>query len=112
MITLQSCIAMCDLDEAEVLAIAEHEAYPGDRSSRTRSIPAFTRSTGPRRSGTCCATTFVPRWRATIATTQRELFMALRHFLSPPRGLPRKLSPRYLKTPEALFGGLPFSATA
>ncbi len=28
MITLEDCIAMCDLDEAEVLAIAEHEHIP------------------------------------------------------------------------------------
>jgi hypothetical protein len=27
-ITLEDCIAMCDLDEAEVLAIAEHEHIP------------------------------------------------------------------------------------
>jgi hypothetical protein len=28
MITLQDCIALCDLSEAEVLAIAEHEHIP------------------------------------------------------------------------------------
>jgi hypothetical protein len=28
MITLQDCIALCGLDEAEVLAIAEHEHVP------------------------------------------------------------------------------------
>ena len=39
--TLEDCLGLCDLTEAEVLAIAEHEH-----------LPEIAASTGARRSGT------------------------------------------------------------
>jgi hypothetical protein len=37
MITVQDCIAICGLDEAEVLAIAEHEHVPDPEQLLCRS---------------------------------------------------------------------------
>jgi hypothetical protein len=60
MITLQDCIAMCDLDEAEVLAIAEHEHIPEIRRGSARahvcSIAWLPISPLPILTATWCAT--------------------------------------------------------
>jgi hypothetical protein len=81
MITLEDCLAMCDLSEAEVLAIAEHEHIPEIAATALAQI-------------LLCQDHGVEKirdmlWddiRAAIARKDRhharELFMALQHFLS------------------------------
>jgi|SRR6188474_1765293 len=81
LITLQDCIAMCDLDEAEVLAIAEHEHIP-EIAAAALGQYLLSRAHG--------AETIRDMLRDDIRAAlhrhdrdhARELFMALRHFLS------------------------------
>ena len=81
MITLQDCIAMCDLDEAEVLAIAEHEHIP-EIAAAALGRYLLTHEHD--------AETIRDMLRDDIRRAidrgdrphARELFMALRHFLS------------------------------
>ena len=81
MITLQDCIAMCDLDEAEVPAIAEHEHIP-EIAAAALGRYLLTHEHG--------AETIRDMLRDDIRGAidrgdrphARELFMALRHFLS------------------------------
>jgi aryl-alcohol dehydrogenase-like predicted oxidoreductase len=81
MITLQDCVAMCDLDEAEVLAIAEHEHIPEIAAA------ALAQYLLSRKHG---AETICDMLRDDIRAAPRrndrdhahELLMALRHFLS------------------------------
>jgi len=108
LITLQDCIAMCDLDEAEVLAIAEHEHIPEIAAAALQYLPARAHGAETR---TCCAMTFVPRLAGMIAT-MRAFNGAPAFPVDTPRDLASKAVAQYLKTPEAPFGGLPFSATA
>ena len=54
MITLQDCIAICDMDQAEVLAIAEHEHIP-EIAGVALAQYLLTREHGAL--GTCCGTT-------------------------------------------------------
>jgi hypothetical protein len=92
MITLQDCIAMCDLDEAEVLAIAEHEHIP-EIAATALAQYLLSRDHGAEtirdmlRDDIRDALSRHDRYHA------RTLFMALRHFLSThPEALPRKPS--------------------
>ena len=91
MITLEDCLAMCDLTEAEVLAIAEHEHIPEIAATAlghyllcqdhgTETIRDMLRDD----------------IRAALARNDRdharELFMALRHFLSThPEAIPAEM---------------------
>jgi hypothetical protein len=81
MITLQDCIAMCDLDEAEVLAIAEHEHIP-EIAAAALAHYLLHQEHGPERIKLMLRDDI----RAALAHNNRdharELFMALRHFLS------------------------------
>jgi hypothetical protein len=80
MITLADCIAMCDLDEAEVLAIAEHEHIP-EIAATALAQYLLHQDHG--------AETIRDMLRDDIRAAlvrndrdhARELFMALRHFL-------------------------------
>jgi hypothetical protein len=90
MITLQDCIAMCGLDEAEVLAIAEHEHIPEIAAT------ALAQYLLHQKHG---AETIRDMLRDDIRLAlaradrdhARELFMALRHFLScHPEAAPRR----------------------
>src|SRR5688572_11572250 len=84
LITLQDCIAMCDLDEAEVLAIAEHEHIPEIAAAAlgqyllSRAHGAETIRDMLRRDDIRAALQRHDHGHA------RELFMALRHFPSTP----------------------------
>jgi hypothetical protein len=81
MITLQDCIAMCDLDEAEVQAIAEHEHIP-EIAAAALAQYLLRQEHGAEtirdmlRDDIRAALTRNDRDHA------RDLFMALRHFLS------------------------------
>jgi hypothetical protein len=81
MITLQDCIAMCNLDEAEVLAIAEHEHIP-EIAAAALAQYLLSRDHGVEvirdmlRDDIRAALTRDDRAHA------RELIMVLRHFLS------------------------------
>ena len=81
MITLQDCIAMCDLDEAEVLAIAEHEHIP-EIAAPALAQYLLHQAHGAERIKQMLRDDI----RAALAHDDREhareLFMALRHFLS------------------------------
>ena len=81
MITLEDCIAMCGLTEQEVLAIAEHEHIPEIAAAALAQYLL----------GQECGTEKICEIlrddiRAALARSDRrharELFMALRHFLS------------------------------
>ena len=64
MITLQDCIAICDMDQAEVLAIAEHEHIP-EIAAVALAQYLLTREHGAL--GTCCGTTSAARSTGAIA---------------------------------------------
>jgi hypothetical protein len=81
MITLQDCIAMCELDEAEVLAIAEHEHIP-EIAAAALAQYLLHQEHGAERIKQMLRDDI----RAALAHNDREhargLFMALRHFLT------------------------------
>lgn len=90
MITLQDCIAMCDLDEAEVQAIAEHEHIP-EIAAAALAQYLLHQEHGAERIRDMLRDDI----RAALARNDRdharELFMALRHFLScHPEAVPSK----------------------
>jgi hypothetical protein len=81
MITLQDCIAMCGLTEAEILAIAEHEHIPEIAAA------AYGEYLLKQRRGTGkIHVMIVEDIRAALRRGDREhaheLFAALQHFLS------------------------------
>jgi len=81
MITLEDCIALCGLSEEEVLAIAEHEHIPEIAAAALGSYLLHQEHGAERirdmlRDDIRAALTRGDRAHA------RELFMALRHFLS------------------------------
>ena len=85
MITVQDCIGMCDLDEAEVLAIAEHGHIPEIAAAVLGQCLAHGAET--------TRAMLRDDIRAAIHRHDRdharELFMALWHFLSTrPEALP------------------------
>ena len=81
MITLEDCIAMCGLSEEEVLAIAEHEHIPEIAAAALGQYLLY-QDHGPEKIRDIIQDDF----RAALARGDhkhaRELFMALRHFLS------------------------------
>jgi hypothetical protein len=81
MITLEDCIAMCGLSEEEVLAIAEHEHIP-EIAAAALAQYLLCQDHGAERIRDILRDDI----RAAIARGDRaharELFMALRHFLS------------------------------
>ena len=81
MITLEDCIALCGLSEAEVLAIAEHEHVPEIAAA------ALAEHLLKQRRGTdTIHRMIVEDMRAALRRGDRkhasELFAALRHFLA------------------------------
>jgi hypothetical protein len=91
-ITLEDCIALCDLSEAEVLAIAEHEHIP-EIAAAALGHYLLHQEHGAERIRDMLRDDI----RAALARNDpghaRELFMALRHFLTcHPGG--RKVAPR------------------
>ena len=81
MITLQDCIAMCDLDEAEVLAIAEHEHIP-EIAAAALAQCLLSRESGAEMIRDMLRDDIRAALRRNDRDHARELFMALRHFLS------------------------------
>jgi hypothetical protein len=81
MITLEDCIAMCELDEAEVLAIAEHEHIP-EIAAAALAQYLIHQAHGAEKIRDMLRDDI----RAALAHNDRaharELFMALRHFLT------------------------------
>jgi hypothetical protein len=81
MITLEDCIAMCGLDKAEVLAIAEHEHIP-EIAAAALGQYLLSKEHGRERIRDMLRDDI----RAALARNDREharqLLMALRHFLS------------------------------
>ena len=81
MITLEDCLALCDLTEAEVLAIAEHEHIP-EIAATALGHYLLCQDRGTERIRDMLRDDI----RAALARNDRdqarELFMALRHFLS------------------------------
>jgi hypothetical protein len=81
MITLDDCIAMCELDEAEILAIAEHEHIP-EIAAAALGQYLLHQAHGPER----ILDMLRDDIRAALArghrSHARELFMALRHFVT------------------------------
>jgi hypothetical protein len=94
MIALEDCIAMCGLEEAEILAIAEHEHIP-EIAAAALAQYLLSREHG-------CETIrdmLRDDIRAALLRGDRgharELFMALRHFLAMhPESVPCSLPPR------------------
>lgn len=80
MITLEDCIALCGLSEAEVLAIAEHEHVP-EIAAAALAEQLLKQRRGPEK----IHRMIVEDIRAALARGDRkhaaELFAALRHFL-------------------------------
>ena len=81
MITLQDCIAMCDLDEAEVLAIAEHEHIP-EIAAAALGQYLLLREHGAEAIRNMLRDDIRAALRRGDRKHARELFMALKHFLS------------------------------
>ena len=81
MITLQDCIAICGLDEAEVLAIAEHEHVP-EIAACALAQHLLSRDHGAETIGTMLRDDIREALRRNDRAHARDLFMALRHFLS------------------------------
>jgi hypothetical protein len=81
MITLEDCIAMCGLTEAEILAIAEHEHIP-EMAAAALAQYLLGQDHGCERIRDMLRDDI----RAALARGDRrharQLFMALRHFLS------------------------------
>jgi hypothetical protein len=81
MITLQDCIALCDLDEAEVLAIAEHEHIP-EIAAAALAQYLLSRPHGAENIRDMLRDDIRAALGRGDRPHARELFMALRHFLS------------------------------
>jgi hypothetical protein len=80
MITLQDCIAMCDLDEAEVLAISEHEHIP-EIAAAALAQYLLSREHGAETIRDMLRDDIRAALRRNDRDHARALFMALRHFL-------------------------------
>ncbi len=91
MITLEDCIALCELDEAEILAIAEHEHIP-EIAAAALAQYLLHQAHGPERIRDMLRDDI----RAALARGDRaharDLFMALRHFVScHPEAIPERV---------------------
>ena len=80
MISMEDCVALCGLDENEVLAIAEHEHIPEIAAAALASYLARQPHGGER-----IRTMIIDDIRKALVERRinhaAELFMALRHFL-------------------------------
>ena len=81
MITLADCIAMCGLSEDEVLAIAEHEHIP-EIAPAALGQYLLNQERGPEKIRDMIRDDIRSALARNDRTHARELFMALRHFLS------------------------------
>jgi hypothetical protein len=81
MITLQDCIAMCGLDESQVLAIAEHEHIP-EIAATALGQYLLSHAHGAETIRDMLRDDIHAALRRGDRNHARELFMALRHFLS------------------------------
>jgi hypothetical protein len=81
MITLEDCVAMCGLDEAEVLAIAEHEHIPEIAAAALAHYLLHTEH-GAEEIRDMLRDDIRAALERHDRAHARELFMALRHFLS------------------------------
>lgn len=80
MITLEDCIAFCDLTEAEVLAIAEHEHIPEVAAAALGEYLLTQDERGAEKIRTMIAEDIRNALDRGDHRHARELFMALRHF--------------------------------
>ncbi len=81
MITIEDCIAMCGLTEDEVLAIAEHEHIP-EIAAAALGQYLLTQDDGTEKIGAMLRDDIRLAIRRNDRAHARQLFMALRHFLS------------------------------
>ncbi len=81
MITLEDCIAMCGLTEEEVLAIAEHEHIP-EIAAAALAQYLLCQEHGPEQIRDILRDDIGAALARGDRQHARELFMALRHFLS------------------------------
>jgi hypothetical protein len=80
MVTLDDCIAFCGLDEAEVLAIAEHEHVP-EMAAAALAEYLLKQRHGEAKIHTMIAEDIRAALQRGDRAHARELFGALRHFL-------------------------------
>jgi hypothetical protein len=81
MITFEDCIAMCGLTEAEILAIAEHEHIPAIAATALAQY-LLSKDHGTEEIRDMLRDDIRDAWGRGDRDHARELFMALRHFLS------------------------------
>jgi hypothetical protein len=81
MISLEDCIAMCDLTEAEILAIAEHEHIPEIAAAALGNY-LLSRNHGAEEIRDMLRDDIRAALGRNDRDHARELFMALWHFLS------------------------------
>jgi hypothetical protein len=81
MISLQDCIAMCGLAEAEIAAISEHEHIP-DVAAAAFADYVLRQAGGPERIRGMIVDDIHSALDCGRINHAAELFMALRHFLS------------------------------
>ena len=84
MISLSDCIAMCDLSEDEVLAIAEHEHIP-EIAAAALGQYLLNQRHDPEKIRDMIRDDIRNALARNDRTHARDLVMALRHFLSEPR---------------------------
>jgi hypothetical protein len=81
MIALADCLAMCGLSEDEVLAIAEHEHIP-EIAAAALAQYLLNQEHGPEKIGDMIRDDIRHALARSDRAHARDLFMALRHFLS------------------------------
>jgi hypothetical protein len=81
MITIEDCIAMCGLTQDEVLAIAEHEHIP-EIAAAALGQYLLTQDDGTEKISAMLRDDIRLAIRRNDPALARQLFMALRHFLS------------------------------
>ena len=94
MITLEDCIAMCDLTEEEVLAIAEHEHIP-EIAAAALAQYLLGQERGPEKIRDILQDDIRSALGRGDRRHARELFMALRHFLSTHPEVGRRAGSRF-----------------
>jgi len=81
MITIEDCIAMCGLTQDEVLAIAEHDHIP-EIAAAALGQYLLTQDDGTEKISAMLRDDIRLAIRRNDLAHARQLFMALRHFLS------------------------------
>ena len=93
MITLEDCLAMCDLSEAEVMAIAEHEHIP-EIAATALAHYLLCQEHGAEQIRDMLRDDIRAALTRNDRDHARELVMALRHFLSAhPEAMPADVRP-------------------